>query len=59
MSYNEFVKWLIAQGAVISQGRGRHCKKVSFNGKTVPLPYHASKEIGEGLRKTIIKQLGI
>lgn len=59
MSYNEFVKWLIQHGAEISQGRGRHCKKVTFNGKTVPLPHHGAKEIGEGLRKTIIKQLGI
>jgi mRNA interferase HicA len=28
-------------------------------GKTYPVPFHGSKEIGEGLRKKIIKELDL
>ncbi len=28
-------------------------------GKTYPVPYHGAKEIGEGLRKKIIKEMGL
>lgn len=59
MSYNEFKKWLKSQGVEISNGKGRHCKKVTLNGITVPLPDHGAKEMGEGLRKKIIKELNM
>ncbi|SUJ19245.1 YcfA-like protein [Sphingobacterium spiritivorum] len=29
------------------------------DGRTYPIPYHGSKEIGEGLRKKIMKDLGL
>lgn len=29
------------------------------NGKICSIPYHGSKEMGEGLRKKIIKDLGL
>ncbi len=29
------------------------------NGRTYPVPYHGAKEMGEGLRKKIIKELGL
>ena len=29
------------------------------NGRTYPVPYHGAKEMGEGLRKKIIKDLGL
>ncbi|MGJ1196317.1 type II toxin-antitoxin system HicA family toxin [Sphingobacterium spiritivorum] len=29
------------------------------DGRTYPIPYHGSKEIGEGLRKKILKDLGL
>ena len=28
-------------------------------GLTIPVPYHGSKEVSEGLRKTITKQMGL
>lgn len=59
MTYNEFVRWLKKMGVEVSKGKGRHSMKATYNGKTVPLPYHGAKEIGEGVRKTIIKQLGL
>lgn len=29
------------------------------NGKVEPVPYHGSKEMGEGLRKSLIKRMGL
>ncbi|WP_129138805.1 type II toxin-antitoxin system HicA family toxin [Modicisalibacter coralii] len=59
MTYNEFVRWLKKRGVEVTTGKGRHSMKATHNGKTVPLPYHGAKEIGEGVRKRIIKQLGL
>jgi mRNA interferase HicA len=58
MSCNEFKRWLLAQGVEISKQRNKHFK-IFYNGKQTVLPDHGAKEIGEGLRKTIIKQLGL
>ncbi|RLJ33865.1 putative RNA binding protein YcfA (HicA-like mRNA interferase family) [Chryseobacterium sp. 7] len=29
------------------------------NGKTYPVPFHGSKEVGKGLEKKIIKEMGL
>ncbi len=60
MKYSEFQRWLIAQGATVNKqgGKGSH-RKVTLNGKTTTFPYHSSKEIGEGLRKKILKDLDL
>jgi len=29
------------------------------NGRTYPVPFHGAKEIGEGLKKRIIKEMGL
>jgi mRNA interferase HicA len=52
---SEFKRWLAAQGAIFKEG-ARHTK-IYCNGKQSTLPRHA--EIGEVLRKAIIKQLGL
>lgn len=39
-------------------GKGSHFK-VTLNGKSTVFPDHGAKEIGEGLRMSIIKQLGL
>ncbi len=57
MKQSEFKRWLQSKGARIEEG-GKHLK-VYCNGKQTTLPRHPSHEIGEGLRKAIIKQLGI
>lgn len=59
MKYSEFVRWLQKQGVEVTKGKGRHSMKATYNGKTVPVPYHGAKEIGEGVRKQVIKQLGL
>lgn len=56
MKTAEFRKWLVQQGAVFKEG-SKHTK-VYLNGRQCTLPRHA-KEIHEGLRKAILKQLGL
>lgn len=57
MKTSEFRRWLADRGATFKEG-GSHTK-VYLNGKQTTLPRHGSQEIGEGLRRTILKQLGI
>ncbi|QHH99222.1 type II toxin-antitoxin system HicA family toxin [Acinetobacter dispersus] len=59
MKYSEFERWLKQQGVtVVRSGKGSH-RIVEYEGKQTTLPFHKGKEIGEGLRKEIIKQLGL
>lgn len=57
MKQSEFRRWLEAQGVEIRQGANH--LKLYYQGKQSTMPRHPSKEIGEGLRKAIIKQLGL
>ena len=56
MKFAEFRRRLAAQGARFEEGT-RHTK-LYFRGRQSTLPRH-SGEIGEGLRKAILGQLGI
>lgn len=56
MKQSQFKRWLADQGATFKQG-GSHLK-IFLNGKQSVMPRHPSHEIGEGLRKMILKQLG-
>lgn len=58
MKGNEFERWLRAQGVEISKKRKKHFK-LYFNGKQTVLPNAGAKEISEGTRLDIIKQLGL
>lgn len=62
MKYSEFKRWLKQQGCSFLEGKG-HGKgshlTVLYKERKTTLPFHASKEISEGLRRAIIKQLGI
>lgn len=59
MKCNEFKRWLKAQGVEIAKsGTGSHFK-LYFNGKQTTLPDHGAKEMAEGTRRAIIKQLGL
>jgi len=55
MKTSDFRRWLVARGAVLIEAK-RHTK-IYLNGRQTLLPRHPSKEIGEGLRKAILKQL--
>jgi len=54
---SEFRRWLAAQGATFKEGASH--TKVYLHGKQTTLPRHGSQEIGEGLRRAILKQLGL
>lgn len=56
MKTSEFRRWLQALGVVMKEGSSH--TKLYYNGKQSTLPRHAA-EMSEGLRKAIIKQLGI
>lgn len=58
MKYSEFERWLKSQGVEVIRQKGSH-KIVRLNGKQTVFPSHGAKEIGEGLRKKIIKDLGL
>ncbi|CAI2521221.1 type II toxin-antitoxin system HicA family toxin [Serratia liquefaciens] len=60
MKYSEFRRWLLRQGAEFTKatGGGSH-QKVALNGKRSVFPDHGSKEMPEGLRKKIMKDLGL
>ncbi|MGJ8524320.1 hypothetical protein LMG33818_000028 [Halomonadaceae bacterium LMG 33818] len=59
MTSNEFHRWLKSRGVIITSGKGRHGKKATYNGITVPLPDHGKKEIGTGIVNKIKKELGL
>ena len=57
MKISEFKKFLESLGATVESGT-KHWK-VTLNGKHSTLPRHPSKELKEGTRKAICKQLNI
>lgn len=57
MKQSEFRRWLAEQGATFKEGTGH--TKVYLNGKYTVIPRHHGKEIGEGLRLRILRQLGL
>ncbi|WP_165668986.1 type II toxin-antitoxin system HicA family toxin [Metapseudomonas otitidis] len=59
MKYSEFRRWLESQGVTFSKSaKGSHFK-IRYRDRQTIFPNHGAKEIGEGLRKEIIKQLGL
>jgi len=57
MKISEFRRWLESRGARV--GYGRKHWKIYMNGRQTTLPRHPAQELSEGLRKAILKQLGI
>lgn len=57
MKISEFKRWLAEQGATFKEGAGH--TKVYLNGKQTTLPRHSGKELKEGTRNGILKQLGL
>ncbi|WP_277268302.1 type II toxin-antitoxin system HicA family toxin [Pantoea septica] len=57
MKQSEFRRWLESQGVEVSNGTNH--LKLRYNGKRSVMPRHPGSEIKEGLRKAIIKQLGL
>lgn len=57
MKYSEFRRQLAALGARFVEGT-KHTK-VYLNGKQTTLPRHGAQDMGEGLRRAILRQLGV
>lgn len=57
MKISEFRRQLEALGARFEEG-AKHTK-VYLNGKQTTLPRHPSQEIGEPLRRAILRQLAV
>lgn len=57
MKCSEFRRWLEAQGVETKDGTNH--LKLYYKGKQSTMPRHPGKEIREGLRKAILKQLGL
>lgn len=57
MKQSEFRRWLAEQGARFDEGTNH--TKVYLNGKQTTLPRHPGKELKEGTRRAILKQLGL
>jgi mRNA interferase HicA len=58
MTYNEFRRWLAAQGCRFQSARGSHFK-VFLRDKSSVFPMHGKKEIKKGLVHRIKKDLGL
>ncbi len=58
MKSSEFHRWIRKEGWVLKRIKGSHYI-YEKEGKTIPVPYHGGKEMGEGLRKSIVKQMGL
>lgn len=54
---SEFRRWLEAQGVEIKNGSNH--LKLRYQGRPSTMPRHPGQELGEGLRKAILKQLGL
>lgn len=57
MKISEFKRWLASQGVRVVSG-AKHWK-LYRNGKQSTLPRHPAKELKEGTRRAILKQLGL
>ncbi|MGI4861885.1 MAG: type II toxin-antitoxin system HicA family toxin [Janthinobacterium lividum] len=57
MKQSELRRWLTRQGATFSEG-ARHTK-IYLNKRQSVMPRHPGAEIGEELRRMILKQLGL
>lgn len=59
MKYSELHILIQKNGWKFDYAKGSHYFYVKDGVKSPPVPFHGSKEIGEGLRKKIFKDLKI
>ncbi|MGV4528770.1 type II toxin-antitoxin system HicA family toxin [Ornithobacterium rhinotracheale] len=58
MKYSEFHRKIKKNGWQLLRISGSHYI-YEKNGKTYPVPFHGSKEMNEGLRKKIVREMGL
>ncbi|WP_280191206.1 type II toxin-antitoxin system HicA family toxin [Delftia sp. PS-11] len=57
MKQSEFRRWLRSQGVKFKEVEGH--TKAYLNGKQTVVPRHPAKELKDGTRRAILKQLGL
>lgn len=58
MKYSEFHRKIRKSGWRYVKAEGSHYI-YEKEGRYYPVPFHGAKEIGEGLRKKIVKEMGL
>ncbi len=58
MKSSEFHRVIKKNGWRLIKAEGSHYI-YEKGGRTYPVPFHGAKEMGEGLRKKIIKEMGL
>jgi predicted RNA binding protein YcfA (HicA-like mRNA interferase family) len=59
MKYSELHRIIVKNGWQFSHSQGSHYFYKRQGVLSPPVPFHGAKEIGEGLRKKIIKEMNI
>ena len=59
MKYSEFHRIIERNGWKFSYAKGSHYFYIKNGVVSQPVPNHGAKEIGEGLRKKIIREMGL
>jgi mRNA interferase HicA len=57
MRFSEFRRWLEARGVIFKPGK-KHFK-LYLGDRRSTFPRHQSQEVGETLRKLVLRQLGL
>jgi len=59
MKYSELHRLLRKRGWSFSHAEGSHYFYIKDGTISPPVPYHGAKEIGEGLRKKILREMNL
>jgi predicted RNA binding protein YcfA (HicA-like mRNA interferase family) len=59
MKYREFHKKIEKEGWKFSHAEGSHYFYLKNGKLSPPIPFHGAKEMGEGLRRKLIKEMGL
>ncbi|MDL2305359.1 type II toxin-antitoxin system HicA family toxin [Bacteroides sp. OttesenSCG-928-D19] len=59
MKYSEFHRMIRRNGWVFVSATGSHYFYEKDGVLSPPVPYHGAKEMGEGLRKSLIRVMGL
>jgi len=59
MGCSEFRRWLLSQGVVMKPGNGTSHFRLYYNGLKSTFAYHKGKEMPEGTRRRILRDLGL
>lgn len=59
MKYAELHRKIKANGWSYVNAEGRHYFYEKNGVKSPPVPFHGAKEVGEGLRKKIFREMGL